>query len=52
MSADEHSMMMRVFIGSMTPRGSTELQTWLHISLTKEDLGGVRAPWRFILACL
>ena len=29
MSVDAHSMMMRVFIGSMTPRGSTDLRTSL-----------------------
>ena len=36
-------MMMRVFMGSMTPRGSIDLQMSLQSSLTREGLGGVRA---------
>ena len=41
MSANAHSMMMRVFMGRMTPRSSTDLRTSLQISLTREGLGGV-----------
>ena len=52
MSADAHSMMMSVFMGSMTPRGSADLQTSLQISLTGEGPGGVQAPWEFTLACV
>ena len=44
MSPDAYSMLMRVFMGSMTPRGSADLRTSIHISLTREDPGGVRAP--------
>ena len=43
MSVDAHNMMMRVFMGSMTPRGSIDLQMSLQSSLTREGLGGVRA---------
>ena len=43
------SVMMRVFMGSMTPRGYADLRTSLQISLTKKGSGGVRAPWRFTL---
>ena len=50
MSPDAYSMLMRVFMGSMTPRGSADLRTSIHISLTREDPGGVRAPQRFTLA--
>ena len=39
MSADAHSMMMSVFMGSMTPRGSADLQTSLQISLTRGSSG-------------
>ena len=41
MGADVHSMMMRVFMGSMTLRGFTNLRTSLQITLTKEGLKGV-----------
>ena len=44
MSADAQSMMIRVFMGSMTLRGSADLQTSLQISLTREGLGVVRVP--------
>ena len=44
MSVDVHSMMMRVFMGSMTPRGSVDLRTSLQISLTREGLGVCEPP--------
>ena len=43
MSADAHSMMMRVFMGSMILWGSADLRTSLQISLTIEG-PGVREP--------
>ena len=39
MSADAHSTMMKLFMG----RVSANLQTSLHISVTREGPGGVRA---------
>ena len=44
MSADVHSMMMVVFMGSMTPRGFADLRTFLHISLTSEGPGVCELP--------
>ena len=44
MSVDMHDMMMRVFMGSMTPRDFIDLWTSLQISLTRDGPGGVQAP--------
>ena len=39
MSTDAHSMMMRVFMGSITPRGFADFLMSLQISLTKKGPG-------------
>ena len=43
MSVDMHNMMMRVFMGSMTPRDFVDLRTSVQISLTRDGPGGVGA---------
>ena len=48
-SANPHSMMIKVFMGSMTPRVSLTSDR-RHRLVTREGPGGVRALWGFSLA--